>query len=332
MILVALMVCLGPARRSPMSNEPTLIPFVTMLDWRRAFWSPVCPVDSNARHVYVYLSDHYNCRTGELYLSLNTMGRDMGMCRRTVQKQLHALEEAKCLKRKRKNNRSCYQFTLLEPPWLDAAKDARAARYDRFKDASDVQMPAIEGAADAPKQESRIQITKQNRSPAAAAASRRRFDSLPNEIRHLVKRLQQMTKAPFASYDRLVPIVLDAVKRCGLADVEQLYTMLANHSDAMPAWKLYQAINALQGQSDVSTGPQEPKTEDSEPPLDRRLIDNAKELVAEAHIRNPKLMTEIMNRCQNAGHGFGCGLWRENRHAVAQALARTMAVEQGIAL
>ena len=159
---------------------------------------------------------------------------------------------------------------------------------------------------------------EQNRTPQAAASSRRRFDALPPEIQILVRGFQRMTKAPYcASYDRLIPAVIRTVKRVGLAPVEQLYTMLSNHSDAMHAIKLYQALDALQGESDVSAPP---KAEDSAPGC---LITEAKALVEAAH-KNPSAMNDIMTRCKAAGHRLPWGWWAENRHGIAQALARTM--------
>jgi hypothetical protein len=165
--------------------------------------------------------------------------------------------------------------------------------------------------------------TGQDRVPNGAAA-RQIMRTLPDDTQALIKKLQQVPGKPGCAFDRIAPKVLEAIKRCGQKAVEDLYALVAPEKGRMEPWRLYQMLDGLEVRSDQQARPE------PEPlPLDAPLIVQAKGLI-EAAQSDPRAISRINARITAAQVDFMSFWWRDNRHKLAQALARTIAAEKGL--
>lgn len=256
-------------------------------------------------------------QTGICTQSVGTIGQFMRRAEDAAREGLKLLEAAGHIEIRRQfNGPSSYVLKLRKPPKNPPDSPPKKP------------VPTPRETPDLLENNSKIQIESNRGSKAFAV--RKLFDGLPLPIQSLVRGFQKLSTRPYcASYERLIPTVLRAVERCGLPAVEQLYTMLSNHSEPMQAIQLYQVLDALRKESDVSATPE---AEDSGPMPPDTLIAEATKMVREATMYHGGDREDIMRRCKAAGHAAQFGWWKDEKHKIAQALARTLAVERGQAL
>jgi hypothetical protein len=332
LFLATLSVCLLPGGRREMT-----LSFTELREIERAVLSKVCPLDAEARLVCLTLINHHNVKDGTCNPSIPTLVDKTGLGETTVRGRLWKLVEEGCLEMARSRPRATYDFKLKMPPWAEEARAARCRQgaegmSDRptaeAENSPRDESSRCEPSSAEPEQDSKILLTEKNRAQRGVQ-TRQLMRTMPSEVQPLVKALQQLTGGQYAaSYASLIPLVLTTVQRCGLQPVEHLYAMLADQKGEVRSFDLYRMLKQLQPQSDKKA----PAVEllPSLPP-DSPLIVEAKRLVEDAHGTYSATIS-IQKRISAAGFDIEVGWWRDQRHKMAQQLARAMAAERGIAL
>lgn len=294
-----------------------MIDFQTIQAIRQAMFSIACPLDAEARIVLLALLQHFNIKTQQCNPSASTLARETGLGMTTVRDRFKVLEANECLKRTRKHGRACHDYMPLIPPWADISKLAKPSP-DVPPTPSKSSPPDTEQEEDSSKKE-----TGQDR-VRNGAATRQIMRQLPDDIAMLIRKLQQVPGKPGCAYARLVPKVLETIERCGQAAVEDLYTLIAPQKGEMAPWLMYQMLDGLQAVSD-KTAPEE------SPPLppDAPLIEEAKAAIQAADC-DIRARIAIDARMRAAHVDFMSFWWKDDRHKLAQALARTIASEKGL--
>jgi hypothetical protein len=312
--------------------------FAELREIERAVLSKVCPLDAEARLVCLTLINHHNVKDGTCNPSIQTLVDKTGLGETTVRGRLWKLVDASCLEMSRARPRATYDYKLKIPPWAEEARAARCRRgAEGMSDRPTAEVESSprneisrrEPSSAEPEQGFKIPITEKNRAQRGAQ-TRQVMRAVPPEVQPLVKGLQQLTSGEYAaSYKTLIPLILTTVQRCGLQPVEHLYTMLADQKGAVRSFDLYRMLKQLEPHSDkkAPAGTAEPP-----PPLptDTPLIIEATRLVEDAYGTHSATII-IQNRIRAAGFDLKEGWWRDQRHKMAQQLARAMAAERGIA-